>query len=192
MRCAAHSLQLVDKAVIKSKECSRVIANVRRVVKKLRAQNVTVLLNERKIPRPMIDCATRWSSTFDMLQSFLVTELQDFCKNLAAANKIFYISGPTLEKIKEIVKVLQPSKTATVRMQSEQLTMGDFYGIWMQCKIDTNKISCAMSRRLISEMEKREKQLFTNEAFLAAIYLDLRYQIILSSNQKEQAVDTLT
>lgn len=40
-------------------------------------------------------------------------------------------------------------------------------------------------------MSERENKLFSHKAFLAAIYFDLRYQVLLSETQKTEAVEVL-
>lgn len=43
-----------------------------------------------------------------------------------------------------------------------------------ECKFDTRKIGTTFERTLVSALEKREKSLLNNDAFVAAILLDPR------------------
>ena len=42
--------------------------------------------------------------------------------------------------IKELLTSLEPTKIATKKMQYEQLLMGDFYAVWIQCKLSLRKL----------------------------------------------------
>jgi len=47
------------------------------------------------------------------------------------------------------------------------------------------------AKSLIRELEDKERELFSNELFTSAVFLDLRAKCFLSSNQIEEASDTL-
>lgn len=138
-----------------------------------------------KLKKPIIDCVTRWHSTVDMLIRLL--ELKDFCTNMAAANKDLQLSAADWVTITSVVEALKPAKISTKRLQSEQLTMGDFYIEWLKCQIDTKKVNTSFMDSLVRHMKRREDKLFKNEAFLSAIFLDPRVQVLLTAQQKEAA-----
>ena len=81
------------------------------------------------------------------------------------------------------VEVLEPAKIATKLLQYEQLTFGNFFGIWLNCKLKIAKLTSAsflLAQLLLSAMEKRETELLKNDLFLASLYLDPRYKTFIS------------
>ena len=66
-------------------------------------------------------------------------------------------------------------------LQSEQLTLGDFYSQWVNCKLKTKKIGTPFAVALFEAMAEREKKLLSNDAFVSAILLDPRYLFSPSS-----------
>ena len=82
-----------------------------------------------------------------------------------------------------LVAVLELAKIATKSQQHEQLTFGDFFGIWLNCKLKIAKLTSAsfqLAQLLLSAMEKRETNLLKNNLCLASLYLDPRYKVFIS------------
>lgn len=90
-------------------------------------------------------------------------------------------------EINNILNTLKPSEEATARLQKEQLTVGDFYSIWMICKTKTQKINLSLAHDLVAAMTRREKSLLDNKAFLMGIFLDPRFKLILSEDERQKA-----
>jgi len=67
-----------------------------------------------------------------------------------------------------------PAKQATTQLQKEDLTIGDFYGIWLRCYRDTKKVDFGISKILSASMEKREKSLLNNPVFLAGKFYKIK------------------
>ncbi|CAI6352598.1 unnamed protein product [Macrosiphum euphorbiae] len=86
------------------------------------------------------------------------------------------------------VTALEPAKIATVQMQSNSLTPGDVYGIWLKTEMSLSKINIPLSKNLIKNMAERQKHIFMNPVFESAIYLDPRYQHLMSVTSKTNAV----
>lgn len=61
---------------------------------------------------------------------------------------------------------LNAAKRATLALQAEQLTIGDFYAAWIKCFTETKKINSLVSNNLCKSMEHRQKLLFSNEVFV--------------------------
>ena len=82
-----------------------------------------------------------------------------------------------------VVAVLEPAKIATKSQQHEQVTFGNFFGIWLNCKLKMAKLtsmSSLLAQLLLSAIEKRETDLLKNDLFLAFLYLDPRYKVFIS------------
>ena len=121
---------------------------------------------------PILDVPTRWHSCVDML--IRLENLKDFCNGLSDAYPELKLSEEDWESINQLIMALEPAKKATKVFQSEQLTMGDFLAEWINWKGKTSKIGTRFSKKLVTCMENREKNLFQNDAFCAAILLDPR------------------
>ena len=90
-----------------------------------------------------------------------------------------------------LVAVLESARIATKSLQYEQLILGDFFGIWLNCKLKIAKLtstSFLLAQLLLSVMEKREADLLKNDLFLALLYLNPRYKVCIS--EIEQFVAT--
>ncbi|GLV36174.1 hypothetical protein CBL_21482, partial [Carabus blaptoides fortunei] len=189
IRCAAHTLQLAIKDSIKNADLNEFISDARELVKKLRIPSLVLKFKDLNIKRPVLDCPTRWNSTYNMLKALL--ECKDFSSSLAENNLDYYLAENKWEKLNFIVDTLQPLTEATLKLQSEQLTLSDFYGIWIQCKIKLRNLKNFFADILSHELSIRETSLLESHSLLGAVYLDPRYQILLSTSQKVQAVQHL-
>ena len=89
-------------------------------------------------------------------------------------------------------QVLGPAKTATLQLQEKNLTPGDFFRLWYQCKSKLDKVDSAFASSLSQAIRKREKELFENKAFLCSMYLDPRFNVMLSPEEREIAIINLT
>ena len=117
-------------ALKKMKTISHLISKSRNVVKKLRTQTFMYLINKQKLKKPTIDCLTRWCSTVEMLENLLL--LKDFCTELDVTKfqNFETLKDEEWKKVEEICAALQPSKICTKKLQSEQLTFSEFFGVW--------------------------------------------------------------
>lgn len=77
MLCAARTLQLAIKDFIEfNPEVEDAIFRVRQVVKILGTPTIRNILKQANLNKPIIDCPTRWSSTYNMLE-----RMQSVCLN---------------------------------------------------------------------------------------------------------------
>ena len=106
---------MVILGVLNDNAVKKHVIVARRIVKKL-----------PKLPKLPIDCVTRWGSTFKMVEALVDPLVISFFKTFAAVNIELYMSEATLESLKDIVRIFKPFHAATVKLQSEQLTVGDF------------------------------------------------------------------
>lgn len=59
-----------------------------------------------------------------------------------------------------------------MRLHTEQLHPGDFYGVWMECKLRMGKVHSRFARALFASMKIKENMLLENDSLLASMYLD--------------------
>lgn len=86
MLCCTYLQLAIEDALKNEPSIGKLISKARTIVKPLRTQTCcekknTKNVEERKIQKPIIDCSTRWGSTFDMLKRLL--ELKEFCTEMA-------------------------------------------------------------------------------------------------------------
>lgn len=95
-------------------------------------------------------------------------------------------------RVEKVKAVLEPFNKYTKCLQSTRTTLSDFYGFWLKLKLQLPESSSdSLVIAIREEMMSREVQLFDNPSMLAALYLDPRYQCVLSQTQKEIAVHHL-
>lgn len=130
------------------------------------------------LPQPQLDVATRWNSTYNMLQKLKI--FKNFCgEHLDTSLKL---SSPEWEKIDELVAILNPVFIATQKLQTEQLFLGDFYKLWLELKLSVDAMKTTKSKLLFICLEKREENLLNNATIISAVYLDPRIRRILLQN----------
>jgi len=103
-----------------------------------------------------------------------------------------YLDQKVWDSIREIVSLLEPAEVVTSKLQSQNLVFGDFYHTWISCKLLVQKNNSKLAKFLLKELEDREILLFENDAFLCGIFLDPRFNITLSKNQKQTCISLLS
>lgn len=70
--------------------------------------------------------------------------------------------------------------------------MGDFYRDWLTCEIELEEIASPTALQLHAAMQNPKKLFLQNDAFVAALYLDPRFNFInspvMSEEQKNRAL----
>lgn len=185
VRCAAHTVQLSILDALKSSRGNRrVLKKARRLCKCLRKQIIRDVLRALGLQLPGLDIVTRWGSTLKMLLDLLLIK-----KKAEETMKLCKVSLTDKEwkEVEDMTHCLQPAHIATKILQEEQLTVGEFLGAWLRCKLDTAAIDHPLARAITRSMERREKILLQSNAIVGAVYLDPRYQVLLSNEAKKRA-----
>lgn len=191
MRCAAHTLQLSVHDVINSNEhVKEVLVKVRKIVKKTHTQNMRLMFRQNGTSLPKLDCDTRWGSTFNMLQS--VASCRPFLQQLGLANESLFLGEEEWAFIDDLIVSLKPLHETTVSIQLRDLAAGEFLCEWLKCKVKLSKAGNGTSAALLQAMEEREVNILNNSAFLSAVYMDPRFQCLMSEPQKQIAKAHLT
>lgn len=80
------------------------------------------------------------------------------------------------------IETLQPAYIASKKLQKNNLTLGDFYGVWIQTKQKLNRIGSALSIAIFNNMETRESKLLENNIFIAGnFFQQIIFKIFLFS-----------
>lgn len=193
IRCSAHTLQLVvSDVLLKMNEFRQPIEKIRTTVGKLRIPRYARIFKKHKKVKPSIDNVTRWSSTFYMIISVLREE--DFIKSLKTIQNTDFFDDLQWDFMKSFKEAFGVIEIATRKLQENSLTFGDFYKVWIELNFQLHDLieNNIFSSHLISKMKEREQKLFENDQFLAAIYLDQRFNFLNSTyfnpEQKNRAI----
>ncbi|KAE9523319.1 hypothetical protein AGLY_016267 [Aphis glycines] len=192
IRCVAHTLQLAVIDTLKHNSIDKLLNKVRLLVRKLRNQTYIYLIKKEKLKLPILDCPTRWHSTFDMIER--LQHLKAFIQNMAANDsklRKFELSHFEWQQVDILFKTLLPAKICTKKLQYEQLTLTDFYGAWIACRIETESLNNEFSNKLVQCLRSREQNIMNNQVLLAAIFLDPRFSITLTEDQCNIAITHL-
>lgn len=80
-------------------------------------------------------------------------------------------------------------------IQSDQITLSEFFSSWTQMKLKLKKNApCELLTNLLKCIDDRQKRLLENASILSALYLDPRYRKVLNNDtsSKQIAVNHLT
>ena len=185
MHCAVHTLQLAIKDGLKLPNCDKLLTKTRHIVTKLLSPNILSLLEKRGKKRPILDMTTRWASTYLMIKRLL--ELRESIGELSLLSPELHISLAMWSSLDDIGSVLEMPYSVTVNLQAESLTPGAFLKEWCALKRILHKRETRLAEEIVSSMEKREEALLRNKLFLAGVFVDSRYQILLTPQQMENA-----
>lgn len=122
-------------------------------------------------------------------------ELREFVDLLALTDPTFKITPSEWEHIEEMRDVLFDCALFTKRIQAVQTTLSDFYAEWTQLKLKLkSKPQTSFVTSLVESMDKRGEDLLTDPLTLSALFLDVRYRVLLNKNpmRKQLAMNHLT
>lgn len=185
VRCAAHTIQLAAYDVIKTIGVQ--VDECRKIVKTLR----TMIRNENKdnLCMPPLDNVTRWNSTFNMLKA--LEGLKEYIENVSEPN----IGEVDWNFVTGFLNAFRPLTECTIKFQSEQYIVGDFYRDWLFCEVELEELQTGgnvYAAQLSTAMNSRKQNLLSADSFVAAIYLDARFNFagtpFLTEEQKKNAV----
>lgn len=116
-----------------------------------------------------------------------LVSLQSFCdSNQVKANKnirAFLLSESEWDGVHQLVYTLKPFDKYTKALQSERVTLSDFFGYWTMLRIKVAKVNDNLSANLLLRMNDYHEMLMENPSILGAVFLDPRYQRGLTNKQ---------
>lgn len=189
IKCAAHVLQVAIRESINSVEVKEIINDARELVKKCLNISFLPTLKEVNFNRLVLDSPSKWITTYFMIKILLENKV--FISSLAENSSEYLYEEDKWEKLCVIVQTLQPVIETSMKLQTSHLTLSDFYGLWVQCKIKVRNSKNFFSDILLKHLSEKETSLLQSNMVLGAVYLDPRFKILLSKSQKEQAVQHL-
>lgn len=125
--------------------------------------------------------------------------LKSFCIDHAKKSTIktkdgldsLLLSDVEWSAVEKLISILAPFDKYTKQLQSETVTLSDFYDYWVKLRIKTSKCTDELSTALLEELNKWNSHLMENPVMIAAIYLDPRFHRAISDDQKALAINFL-
>ena len=114
-----------------------------------------------------------------------LTNQKEFIVQLLNTNEDKEIDEELWGFMDEFVKAFQPLYVFTKKIQEIQLTMGDFYFLWLECELQLKHINNFYTNLIFNSMDIRKTKLFDNIAFLSALYMDPRFSFAGSNHLNE-------
>lgn len=172
VRCAAHTFQLAIRDVLVITDFAPMIVKIRKTVKVLKSIKFKPFFTRTKLTKPVLDCETRWGSTYLMIEYFDSKK-----EELAELHDEMQFGLLEWKFIEFFIASFKPLFILTKRLQSESLTMGDLFKSYLESILRIKALSNENLFKipLLEAMEKRKTKLFDNDAFLCGIYFDPRF-----------------
>ncbi|GLV40086.1 hypothetical protein CBL_02971 [Carabus blaptoides fortunei] len=185
MRCAAHTLQLAIRDGLKEKNVANIIVKLRSVAVTARTLKIDAILKRRSGKGAILDQATRWGSTFEMIQRLL--ELRPYLTDMTNTN----VTMTDIQVILSTSSLSEKSNLRDIAVRIKMLTDNDFKDISTSDSENDNDDSSSNSngsndfekhldnkdkskrRRLIEETEQNRNRKVTpiakfNQEFMEA------------------------
>ena len=126
MRCAGHTLQLTIRDGLKVRNVASLISKIRHVVVAARSPKIDAILRRKTNKGAILDQATRWGSTYLMLERLL--ELKPALIDIVHPD----VSLPDAQwnEVKQLEGWLRHPLLTTKKLQAADLTPGSFLKEW--------------------------------------------------------------
>ena len=128
---------------------------------------------------------TRWASTYLMIKRLL--ELQESIEELSLLSPELHILLAMWSSLEDIGPVLEMPYSVTVNLQAKSLMPGAFFKEWCALQRILHKRETRLAQEIVSLMEKRKEVLLRYKLFLAGVFVNSRYRILLIPQQIENA-----
>ena len=180
MRCAAHTLQLAIRDGLKVRHVASLISKIRQVVVAARSPKIGAILRRKTNKVAILDQATRWGSTYLMLERLL--ELKPALISIAHPDVL--LSDDQWNEVKQLEGLLCHPFLTTKKLQAADLTPGSFFKEWKKLIFKFSQIGDILADAMRTSMECREKALLDSNVLLAAVYVDPMYRVTLNDEER--------
>ena len=126
MRCAAHTLQLAIRDGLKVRHVASLISKIRQVVIAARSPKIDAILRRKTNKGAILDQATRWGSTYLMLERLL--ELKPALIDIVHPD--VSLSDAQWNEVKQLEGLLRHPFLTIKKLQAADLTPGSFFKEW--------------------------------------------------------------
>lgn len=187
LRCVCHTMELSIGDVMRNRDVDRLIILSQKAIAQLRTPIYSTLIKNKGLKRPKKYCVTRWHSIHDMLDSFIA--LKHFCLEFKLSERVVNIRESDWEKIVQLRDALAHLSFAIIKFQNSQLSMPDFYRYQINCLLTLQKMNSRYSDMLFAALKKRGEDILQSPSLLSSLFLDARFQLLLSDQEKKIAMD---
>lgn len=101
------------------------------------------------------------------------------------------LSSDEWSEVENIVRVLKLPYILTEQLQAVQLTLSDVFGYWITMEIKLQKENHLLAGLLLKHLRPRREKILDHQAMSAAVYLDPRFNRLLSLEKRNEAVNFL-
>lgn len=116
-----------------------------------------------------------------MIERLLLLRL--LCEQFAAVDTNFFLRPEIWHELNRLKDLLKKPFDVIVKLQGFNITPGEFLKEWCKLKTYFDKNTGPIAEDIKKSVEKREEKLFDNNIFLAAVYVDAIYRILLEAAQ---------
>ncbi|XP_055858531.1 uncharacterized protein LOC129920969 [Episyrphus balteatus] len=183
IKCPSQTLHFVAKSVLG--DLGDKIEKCRKNVISLLSMNKS----DAKVQIPSLDISTRWLSTFYMIDG--LSKLRTFIEGLEQPLDMDWLF------INQFSGAFKPLAECLEKLHEVNYIIGDFYRDCLCCEIELEELvgNNIYAGLLLKELKTGKDKLLENGAFLAALYLDQRFNFIktpfLTEEQQHFALDHL-
>lgn len=111
---------------------------------------------------------------------------------MGALNEKFELLDGMWEKIEHLLPPLKLFAEKMLQLQNTNATLSDMFGFWNDLKFSLKDLNeTSFTKDLVHCLDQRENTLFDSPVLVASVYLDLRFKILLSPDQKRKAINHL-
>lgn len=179
IRCGAHTMQLAVRDGLKHPTSSALLGRIHEVCNLLRAPKINSILKRRTGKGMVTEVPTRWSSTYEALNRLL--ELKEAVEDLAGPQT--HLNEDEWAGVADLRKILAIPYQATLRMQRETMTPGEFLKEWRHAYFKLEQVEGNLAAAMRAALLRRESRLLESRMILAAVFADARYRTLLTLDQ---------
>ncbi|KAM4037493.1 uncharacterized protein ACNLHF_016084 [Anomaloglossus baeobatrachus] len=187
MRCVVHTLQLAIRDSLQEGHAAALIGKERKLATVAKTLKVDSILARRAGKGAIIDQATRWGSTYLMIQRLV--ELKTFLVDMA--NPQLTLNESQWNQVTALEKLLEHPFTVTKKLQAEDLTPGIFLKEWKNLMFHLSQRGGLIASGIATSMKWREELLLQNNILFAAVHVDPMHRILLDDQQLSKGKEAL-
>ncbi|EMP28108.1 hypothetical protein UY3_14758 [Chelonia mydas] len=190
MRCGIHTLQLAIWDGLNKDHVKKFLAKIRQVIVKLRTPSIRSVLLDLHGVTESLYTVTRCGSIFVMIDQLLF--FQSYCEQVAAAGtRELKLTKAEWDEVKNLQDLLAKPNQTIMNLQAVDVTPGVLMKEWRKLSKFLQENGEQIAEGILSSMQKCEEKLFDDIHFLAGVYVDSRYRILLTAREIPKAKEGL-
>ena len=161
-------MQLAIRDGLKVRHVASLISKICQVLVAARSPKIDAILRKKTNKGAILDQATRWGSTYLMLERLL--ELKPALIDIVHPD--VSLSDAQWNEVKQLEGLLCYPFLTTKKLHAADLTPGSFFKERKKLIFKFSQIGDILADAMRTSMECREKVLLDNNVLLAAVYVD--------------------